>query len=83
MHKMSGDVVVFPNPIPKVYEVLPLTKPELDDVLAFVYVGPTNPIPKDLKCRPLLIRKKKITIPFIGSVFDPAFLSVFSSVENL
>ena len=40
--------------------MLPPKKEDLDSVLAFIFVGPTNPVPKDLKRTPLLVRKNKV-----------------------
>ncbi|KDR76169.1 hypothetical protein GALMADRAFT_67670, partial [Galerina marginata CBS 339.88] len=48
------------NPIPQIYKVLPPPRSELDDVLAFVYMGNTAPTPEDFARTPLLVRRNKV-----------------------
>ena len=57
---MRGNVVLFPNPVPKIYSVLPPKREELDEVLAFIFVGPNKPVQKDIDRIPLLVRRNKI-----------------------
>jgi len=49
MHKLAANAVFFSTPMPKIYKALPPSLPELDEVLAFVYLGPTCPMEKDFK----------------------------------
>ena len=53
-HKMTANAISFANPTPIVYDVLPPSKDELDEILAFIYTGPCKPTPKDFERTPLL-----------------------------
>jgi len=37
MHKMQANAITFSNPTPKIYNILPPSVDELDEVLAFIY----------------------------------------------
>lgn len=56
MHKMTVNVICQAVPMSKIYSVLPPKRENLDDVLAFLYLGPIKPTPEDYKRTPLLIR---------------------------
>ena len=58
--KMKANVVCFSNPIPKVYNILPPAREELDAVIAFMYTGPCKPTPDELQRTPLLVRLNKV-----------------------
>ncbi|KAF8573727.1 hypothetical protein K439DRAFT_1649939 [Ramaria rubella] len=58
--KMCANAVLFPNPTLKIYQALPINCDELDDVLAFVFTGPTKPTKKELRRIPLLVRSNKV-----------------------
>ena len=58
--KLKGNVILFTKPMQKVYTVLPPPKDELQEVLAVVFFGPTQPTPDDYKRIPLLVRHKKV-----------------------
>jgi len=62
MHKLSANAVFFSTPMPKIYKVLPPSLPELDEVLAFVYLGPTRPTEKEFKRTPLLVHRNKVAM---------------------
>jgi hypothetical protein len=49
MHKMKANAIMFENPTPKIYRALPPSIEELDDVLAFIFTGPTRPTDNDMK----------------------------------
>ena len=57
---MKANVVCFSNPIPKVYNILPPAIDELDEMIAFMYMGPCRPTSEDLKRTPLLVRLNKV-----------------------
>jgi hypothetical protein len=59
-YKMRANAIVFENPIPKVYNLLPPPIRELDQILAFMFTGPCKPTKDDLKRTPLLVRRNKI-----------------------
>ena len=60
MHKMRANAICHAVPMPKIYSTLPPKRSELDEVLAFLYVGPTMPTPNDFKRTPLLIRRNRV-----------------------
>jgi hypothetical protein len=61
MKKMKANAILFENPMPKIYQRLPPPVEELDEVLAFMYIGPCMPTEEDMKRTPLLVRRRKIS----------------------
>ena len=59
-HKMTANAISFANPTPIVYDVLPPSQDELEEILAFIYTGPCKPTAKDFERTPLLVRKNKV-----------------------
>jgi Helitron helicase-like domain at N-terminus len=60
MHKMTANAIMFANPTPKIYNILPPPVEELDEILAFIYTGPCKPTQADLERTPLLVRRNKV-----------------------
>ena len=60
MHKMKCNAIMFENPMPKIYQRLPLPIEDLDEVLAFIFTGPCRPTSEDLNRTPLLVRRRKV-----------------------
>ena len=60
MRKMTANVVAFQSPVPKVYNVLPPPRDDLDEVLAILYTGPCKPTPEDLKRLPFFVRRNYV-----------------------
>ena len=60
MHKMRANAIVFANPTPKIYNVLPPPLDELDQILAFIYTGPCKPTKSDFERTPLLVRRNNV-----------------------
>ncbi|PPQ81054.1 hypothetical protein CVT26_006166, partial [Gymnopilus dilepis] len=58
--KMMANVIMFSNPTPVLYNVLPPPKDELDHVLAFVYTGSSMPTEDEKTRTPLLVRRNKV-----------------------
>jgi hypothetical protein len=58
--KLKGNVILFTKPMQKVYAALPPPRNELQEVLAIVFFGPTQPTIEDYKRIPLLVRHKKV-----------------------
>ncbi|KAF8574125.1 hypothetical protein K439DRAFT_1373297 [Ramaria rubella] len=54
------NAVLFPNPTPKIYQALPPHCNELDEVLAFIFTGPTKPTEKELHWTPLMVHSNKV-----------------------
>ncbi|EPS97382.1 hypothetical protein FOMPIDRAFT_1128451 [Fomitopsis schrenkii] len=59
--KMRANTVIFPQPIDKVYTVLPPPRDDLDDVLAILFVGPCVPTEADYRRTPLLVRHRVVS----------------------
>src|SRR5215468_12144420 len=60
-YKLRANVICFSNPVSKVYNVLPPSKQELDEMIAFQFAGPCKPTPDDLRRTPLFVRLSKVT----------------------
>lgn len=62
MYRMQANAIMYATPMPKIYKVLPPPREEMDDVLAFLYLGPSQPTNEELKGRiPLFVRRKKVS----------------------
>ncbi|KAI0741496.1 hypothetical protein C8Q80DRAFT_1109884, partial [Daedaleopsis nitida] len=60
MSKMKANVVSHSLPMPKIYRVLPPAREDLDEVLAFIYIGPNVPTHKEFKRTPMLVHRNKV-----------------------
>ncbi|KAJ3532259.1 hypothetical protein NMY22_g7818 [Coprinellus aureogranulatus] len=58
--RMMANAVSFACPTMKVYQNLPPTREELDDVLAFIFTGIRPPNEDDLERTPMLVRRNKV-----------------------
>jgi hypothetical protein len=58
---MKANAIMFANPMPKIYDVLPPPLEEIDEVLAFIFTGPCQPTPDDFKRTPFLVRRQKVS----------------------
>ncbi|KAL1671594.1 hypothetical protein EV122DRAFT_226298, partial [Schizophyllum commune] len=54
--KMIANAVMFSSPIPQVCRVLPPHKDELNEVIAFTFLGTARPTPEEFKRTPMLMR---------------------------
>lgn len=61
MYRMRANAIMFATPMLKVYKLLPPPREEMDEVLAFLYLGPSQPTNEELKDRvPLFVRRNKV-----------------------
>lgn len=60
MWKMHANAVTFSNPILSVYNTLPPSIEDVDEVLAFIYIGHVQPSEDDLKKTPMIVRRSKV-----------------------
>ena len=60
MSKIKANAVSYSLFILMVYAALLPPVEDLDEVLAFIYLGPNVPTKKEFKCTPMLIRRKKV-----------------------
>ncbi|KAJ6474179.1 hypothetical protein C8R45DRAFT_1160371, partial [Mycena sanguinolenta] len=58
--KMMANAIMFPSPISKVYHTLPLSRTEVNDVLAFIFLGATQPTEQDFERTPMLVRRRNV-----------------------
>ncbi|EPS95058.1 hypothetical protein FOMPIDRAFT_131116 [Fomitopsis schrenkii] len=57
---MRANAIIFPQPVAKVYSILPPPREELDEILAVLFVGPCVPTEPDYKRTPLLVRRNVV-----------------------
>ncbi|KAI0741521.1 hypothetical protein C8Q80DRAFT_1051205, partial [Daedaleopsis nitida] len=60
MSKMKANVVSHSLPMPKIYSVLPPSKEDMDEVMAFMYLGPNAPTEKEYRRTLLLVGHHKV-----------------------
>ena len=60
LHKLKANAISFSVPMPKVYQCLPPTREELDEVIAFIYIGTVKPTKEDWVRTPFLVRHRKV-----------------------
>ncbi|KAH7905163.1 hypothetical protein BJ138DRAFT_1018108, partial [Hygrophoropsis aurantiaca] len=60
MHKMIANAISFKQPTHKIYNALPPSMEDLDEMLAIVFTGPCAPTQDDFKRTPLLVRRNKV-----------------------
>lgn len=53
--KMTANAIMFSSPIVKVYHKLPPSREELDEVLAFVFMGSAQPTEEEFKRSPMFV----------------------------
>ncbi|KZT10308.1 uncharacterized protein LAESUDRAFT_734810 [Laetiporus sulphureus 93-53] len=53
--KMIANAIAFSQSVKKMYNVLPLPRCDLDEVLAILFTNPCRPSEEDFKCTPLLV----------------------------
>ena len=58
--KLKANAISYATPMPKIYKTLPPSKDELDDVLAFIYIGSIKPTDVDWTRTPFLVRHKAV-----------------------
>jgi hypothetical protein len=57
---MSANAIMFSQPTLKVMLKLPPSKAEMNEVLAFVYMGSEPPTLEDFERTPMLVRRQKV-----------------------
>jgi hypothetical protein len=83
-YKMRANAIVFDNPTPEIYNVLPRPIEELEEVLAVMFTGPCRPTKEDLKRTPLLVRRNVVAKALHWLVLNHCdYANVEISQENL
>ena len=59
--KMVANVIMFSNPTLAVYRMLPPSRDEMKEVLAFIFTGSAQPTEENFKRTPFLVRREKVS----------------------
>ncbi|RPD73914.1 hypothetical protein L226DRAFT_464609 [Lentinus tigrinus ALCF2SS1-7] len=62
MSKMKANVVSHSLPMPKIYNALPPPCEDLDEVLAFIYIGPNVPTAREFQRTPMLVCRNRVKV---------------------
>jgi hypothetical protein len=62
MRKMKAHAISYQQPIPKVYNVLPPPKADIEEVIAIMFTGPSKPTPTDFLRTPFLVRRNEVKL---------------------
>ena len=60
MRKMKANIVAFESPVPKIYNILPPPRDDLDEMLAILFTGPCKPTKEDFARMPFLVRRNAV-----------------------
>ena len=60
MRKMKANIVAFESPVPKIYNILPPPRDDLDEMLAILFTGPCKPTKEDFARTPFLVRRNAV-----------------------
>ncbi|KZS86368.1 hypothetical protein SISNIDRAFT_421010, partial [Sistotremastrum niveocremeum HHB9708] len=60
LYKLRANAILFPNPVAEICDVLPPPRADIEEILAFVFTGPSQPTEIDLQRCPLLVRRNKV-----------------------
>ncbi|KAJ7085288.1 hypothetical protein C8R44DRAFT_752888 [Mycena epipterygia] len=58
--RMSANAVMFSQPVLSIYNKLPPSRAEMNEVLAFVFTGSSAPTQGDFDRTPMLVRRQKV-----------------------
>ncbi|KAK7038674.1 hypothetical protein VNI00_010558 [Paramarasmius palmivorus] len=58
--KMKANAMAFEAPIPKVYDMLPPPKSDIEEILAILFTGPAQPTEDDFRRTPFLVRRNVV-----------------------
>jgi hypothetical protein len=60
MRKMKAHAIAYQQPIPKIYNILPPPKEDIEEVIAIMFTGPCKPTSADFKRTPFLVRQDHV-----------------------
>ena len=84
MRKMKAHAISYQQPIPKVYNILPPPKEEIEEVIAIMFTGPSKPTPADYQRTPFLVRRNKVKLALEWLILNHSdYEDVSISNENL
>jgi hypothetical protein len=84
MRKMKAHAIAYQQPMPKVYDILPPPKAEIEDVLAIMFTGPCKPTSTDFQRTPFLVRRNHVKLALEWLILNHAdYHDVAFSMDNL
>ena len=84
MRKMKAHAIAYQQPIPKVYNILPPPKEEIEEVIAIMFTGPCAPTSTDFKRTPFLVRRNHVKKALEWLILNHSdYENVRFSIENL
>jgi hypothetical protein len=84
MRKMKAHAIAYQQPIPKVYNILPPPKADLEEVLAIMFTGPCKPTLIDFQRTPFLMRRNHVKLALEWLILNHAdYEDVLISTTNL
>jgi hypothetical protein len=84
MRKMKAHAIAYRQPTPKVYNILPPPKEDIEEVLAIMFTGPCKPTPADFQRTPFLVRRNHVKRALEWLILNHAdYEDVSISINNL
>ena len=84
MRKMKAHAISYQQPLPKIYNILPPPKVDIEDVLAIMFTGPSKPTSSDFQRTPFLVRRNHVKLALEWLILNHAdYHDVSISMENL
>ena len=84
VRKMKAHAISFQQPLPKVYDILPPPKADIEEVLAIMFTGPCKPTQSDFKRTPFLVRCNHVKNALNWLILNHAdYEDITISEENL
>lgn len=81
---MKAHAIAYQQPVPKVYNILPPPKEDIQEVLAIMFTGPCKPTSADFQRTPFLVRHNHVKNALIWLILNHAdYEDVSISMENL
>ena len=84
MRKMKAHAVAYQQPLPKVYNILPPPKADIEEVLAIMFTGPCKPTASDFQRTPFLVRRNEVKLALEWLILNHiGYADVSLSITNL
>jgi hypothetical protein len=84
MRKMKAHAISYQQPLPKVYNILPPPKADIEEVLAIMFTGPCKPTSSDFQRTPFLVRWNHVKLALEWLILNHSdYDNVSLSMANL
>ena len=84
MRKMKAHAIAYQQPMPKIYDILPPPKSDIEEVMAIMFTGPCKPTPCDFKRTPFLVRRNHVKRALDWLILNHAdYKDIIISTDNL